>query len=270
MTSKEKQGFAALAAVITVGMIGYWALRHSKKEAPLPMSSPVAPTAQNEIPAPAAPLYPIPAESELPKETLPADKSPTPHLDESDPSIAGGLRDLFGSDRVASLFHLRDIVRRIVVTIDNAPKRQQPAQEFLPIKLPEPGFLVAGSAISPKNFARYHPYVELISSVDMAKLAALYIHYYPLFQSAYRDLGSEGYFNDRLIEVIDHLLDTPNAPGAIRVKKPAPHYKYKFEMDAFEALSFSQKILIRIGFENAQIVKRQLRHLRKSLAHFKK
>ena len=45
----------------------------------------------------------------------------------------------------------------------------------------------------------------------------MYKQYYPLFQQAYVDLGyPEGYFNDRLVEVIDHLLATPgrDRPGA--------------------------------------------------------
>ena len=53
-----------------------------------------------------------------------------------------------------------------------------------------------------------------MESVDTGRLAALYVRFYPLFQQAYRDLGyPNGYFNDRLVEVIDHLLVTPEIAG---------------------------------------------------------
>ena len=43
------------------------------------------------------------------------------------------------------------------------------------------------------------------------QLASIYVRYYPLFQEAYEELGYPGrYFNDRVIEIIDHLLQTPD------------------------------------------------------------
>jgi len=48
-------------------------------------------------------------------------------------------------------------------------------------------------------------------TLDNHKLIAVYVEYYPLFQQAYDDLGyPSAYFNDRLVEVIDHLLETPD------------------------------------------------------------
>ncbi len=59
--------------------------------------------------------------------------------------------------------------------------------------------------------------VAVISKLDMQQLAALYIHYYPLFQQSYQNLGyPNGYFNDRLVQVIDNLLATPQPDGAHR------------------------------------------------------
>ena len=69
--------------------------------------------------------------------------------------------------------------------------------------------------INPDNSQRYVALVLLAESVDAAAVAAAYRRMYPLFQQAYEELGYPGrYFNDRLVEVIDHLLATPPAPQA--------------------------------------------------------
>ena len=50
-----------------------------------------------------------------------------------------------------------------------------------------------------------------------ARAVALYARLYPLFQQAYEELGYPGrYFNDRLVEVIDDLLATPEPTGPVR------------------------------------------------------
>ena len=96
-------------------------------------------------------------------------------------------------------------------------------------------------------------------------VTATYQRYYPLFQQAYSDLGyPDGYFNDRLIVVIDDLLATPNIDGPLRLVRP--HVLYQFADPALESLSAGQKALLRMGRENAAVVKGKLRELREQLA----
>ncbi len=77
------------------------------------------------------------------------------------------------------------------------------------------------------NFERYKPMVAAISQLDAKQLGALYIHYYPLFQQPYQILGyPNGYFNDRLVEVIDNLLATPEPKGPIELVRPNVMYTY--------------------------------------------
>ena len=53
--------------------------------------------------------------------------------------------------------------------------------------------------------------VRLIRTLDTNLLVSTYTRYYPLLQTAYEDLEHPPqYFNDRVIEVIDHLLTTPD------------------------------------------------------------
>jgi hypothetical protein len=137
-----------------------------------------------------------------------------------------------------------------------------------PVK-PVSGLLIVtstrdGKVIAPENSARYAPYVRWMESVDAKKLAAVYVRFYPLFQDAYKDLGyPKGYFNDRLIVVIDHLLATPEVSGAIRLEQPK--VLYEFADPSLKATSSGQQILLRMGHDNALKVKAKLRELRREI-----
>ncbi len=103
--------------------------------------------------------------------------------------------------------------------------------------------------------------VDLIVSADSAEIAALYHRSYPLFQSAYVDLGyPDAYFDDRLVEVIDHLLETPEVSGPIELVRP--HVLYEYRDADLETLSSGQKLMLRIGEEHAGSIKMKLRELR--------
>ena len=105
--------------------------------------------------------------------------------------------------------------------------------------------------------------MAVISKLDAQQLGALYIHYYPLFQQSYQNLGyPNGYFNDRLVEVIDVMLATPEPKGPIPVGTPI-NVIYAFAwILAPEARPAGQKLLIRMGPENAQAVKAKAKELR--------
>ena len=119
-------------------------------------------------------------------------------------------------------------------------------------------------AIGADNAARYAPYVLAMEAVDSAKLVALYVRLYPLFQEAYAELGYPSrYFNDRLFEVIDHLLATPDVQGSVALVQPKVLYEYADP--ALQDLSAGQKILVRMGGENEAKVKAKLRELKRAL-----
>jgi hypothetical protein len=93
----------------------------------------------------------------------------------------------------------------------------------------------------------------------------LYRQFYPLFQRAYEDLGyPKAYFNDRLIAVIDHLLAAPRTPALVKLTQPK--VLYEFADPELQSRSSGQKILLRMGNENAARVKAKLRELRAELA----
>jgi hypothetical protein len=150
------------------------------------------------------------------------------------------------------------------VTIDNLP-RQKVAVEKRPTP-PIPGpFLAVGdelhATLDPNNFERYRPLVAVIGKLDMQQLAAVYFRFYPLFQQSYQNLGyPTGYFNDRLVQVIDVLLATPQPSGSIALARP--NVMYTYADPALEARPAGQKLLLRMGPENAALIKSKLTELR--------
>jgi hypothetical protein len=92
----------------------------------------------------------------------------------------------------------------------------------------------------------------------------MYSSFYPLFQAAYVELGyPKGYFNDRLVAVIDHLLAAPTVDGPLRLTQP--HIVYKFADPQLESASAGHKIMLRMGSQNALVVKAKLREIRAEL-----
>jgi len=228
---------------------------------------PAAPPAPETPPLPAAaePAIEHPLDDSQ-VSTAAANSAPLPALADSDAAAQDVLKDLFGA-RALALFYLNDLIRHVVVTVDNLPY-EKVAQRLIPLK-PAPGqFAVMTSGddaqISPANAARYAPYVSLVDTLDAQKLVAAYLHFYPLFQQAYRELGyPKGYFNDRLIAAIDNLLATPEIAAPIKLLRPG--VLYQFADPELEACSAGQKIMLRIGADNAAIVKKKLREIRSEL-----
>jgi hypothetical protein len=199
---------------------------------------------------------------------LTQEAKPLPKLDESDLSFNEELKRLFDPGQLQELFLLRAFIRHFVVTIDNLTAAKLP-QKFSITKPPAGKFAVNRESeehmlIDQKNYDRYSRYVAFAEALDTRRLVSVYVRYYPLFQQAYRELGYPNrYFNDRLIEVIDHLLATPVVQGPIELVRPKVFYQ--FADPDLEALSAGRKILVRIGPDNAAKIKTRLRELRRSL-----
>jgi len=249
----------AVPVVVAIGIGGALYYGRSHRQAALEaQQEPVA--TQPESTAPSEPAIQNPLDAAPSAEPLPV-------LAESDPAVSDSLSGVFG--RALEPFLVpKNIIRHTVVTIDNLP-RKKTAVQMWPVK-PLGGELVASGdaeevTLAADNYARYEPVVKILQSADTAQLAGMYKRYYPLFQQAYVDLGyPDGYFNDRLVEVIDHLLATPELRGPVLLKRPSVNYEF---VDAeLEGRSAGQKMLIRMGSDNAAVVKAKLRELRKAVA----
>ena len=243
-----------VAVVVVAAGAGVAYYFHSRSASS--MHAPVALT-----PPPAQPAEP-PIEHPVPSGPA-AGPAPLPALNDSDPAIKDALGEALGNEAAQYLVP-ESIIRHLVVTIDNLPRQKAPVAKRPTVSVGGP-FLVQGdeahATLDPKNFARYEPMVSAVRKLDMQRVADVYFRFYPLFQSAYQDLGyPNGYFNDRLVQVIDSLLATPQPSGPIELARP--NVMYTFADPALESLPAGQKLLIRMGPDNAAVIKAKLKELR--------
>lgn len=216
--------------------------------------------------AQAGPIHPLqPLDWEAPaSETL----VELPDLNDIDAYLRLELVELFGA-QLGALLSGDALIDKIVATVDNLP-RSQVAERVRPLGRLQSDFVAkpgAGDAIvvDPLNYERYRVLVDLFALADPEAVTDLYRRYYPLFQKSYEALGyPNGYFNDRLVEVIDHLLQTPVPDTAPRLVRP--HVLYEYADPGLEALSSGQKFLLRMGADNAARTKQALEQLRAHIA----
>jgi Protein of unknown function (DUF3014) len=254
--NKPLIGVAALVVVLVFG--GWLWLRH-RAATLAPAPPPAAASAASQAP-PAEPAIQQP----LPSQSDAAPAAPVPALADSDSAFRDALTQMAGADAVGNYLRPDAIIRNLVVTVDNLP-RQKLAVEKRPIVATAGSFAANGdelhATLDARNFERYKPLVAVIGTLDMAKLVAVYTHFYPLFQEAYQNLGyPNGYFNDRLVQVIDLLLATPQPSGPIELVQP--NVMYTFADPALESRPAGQKLLIRMGPDNAKAIKSKLMELR--------
>ena len=242
--------------VLIVGGAGLYFLRGTDTPT-------LEPAAGNPAPEEQTAEQPVASVSSPPPER----SQPLPKLDESDAEVVGGLTELLGQDSIMQFVTPERLIRNVVVTIDNAP-RQQMALTQRPIKPTGSTLVTAGAdetlTLSPENYARYAPFIAIVRRLDTKTLVSLYRGLQPLFQQAYEELGHpNSVFNTRLLEVIRHLIATPDAPLEIKLVQPSVQYKYADER--LENLSAGQKVLIRMGRDNATVVKAKLREIEAAL-----
>ena len=205
-----------------------------------------------------------------PAAAAPAIKNPIVTPDDIDPNLSATeqVATLIGTPRFESMFVPDEFVRKLVATVD-ALARKDVAARMNPAKPVAKKFVATGADESPvlgaANYSRYAPWVDLVDSLDADQTVALYKRLYPQFQKAYEDLGNpDGYFNDRVIEVIDHLLSAPAAPATLALAQPSVYYV--FADPALEAESAGRKLLLRMGPGNAARVQAKLREIRARIA----
>ena len=260
---------------VLIGALYWWQLEQRTG----PPNAAVAPAASAVRGADAPPAaaasaiqYPIDAEPSVATRASSAPARPPAT------SLAEALTEVFGERTVLQWFNTDAFAHRVAVTVDNLARPHAPAR-FWPVH-PTPGRFATEptgviEAIASPNSKRYTAFVAWVETLDMRQVIALYRRFYPQFQRAYENLGYPGhYFNDRVIAVIDHLLETPNVAEPVEVKlanvkgpiQPArPWVMVEFADPDLEDRSAGQKLMLRIGKDNARRLKAKLIELRAAL-----
>ena len=267
MTNRLLVGVGIAAVVAAAALL--WRF----KQQPAPEEAPAPPVASAPAPAPAASAASAPQPEKPPLE-VPVAAAPLAPQD-----IPQELTELVGRKAVASFLQLDDFPRRFVATVDNLGRAHAPPALW-PVN-PTPDSVPGRRArrrpgdSAADNAARYTPFVLLVETVSVGRAVDLYVRMYPLLQRGYEELGYPNrYFNDRMIEVIDLLLATPDVEYPVKVeltdvKGPIPSVRpwvrYEFSDPALEALTSGQKILVRSGAVNQRRLKGKLAELRAEL-----
>ena len=246
-----------IAAVCLIGgLVAYRYLQNQPGPA-------VAVTAPPSAAPDAAPKiqYPVPAAAPD------AAEPPLPTMNASDVAIRSDLSQLFGALFIDSMLIPKRVIQNFVATVNSLDGQIVPLRLWPLVHVPKLTVVETsadGIVLAADNAKRYTPYIAALQAFDMQAAVKIYQRYYPLLQQAYVELGyPDRYFNDRLINVLDHLLATPVVKGPIKLVQPKVLYEYAdFKL---EKLSSGQKLLIRMGPDNAAVVKTRLKQIRDAL-----
>lgn len=250
---KKNLGITVALGVLLAGLAAFFLWQPSPpKPEPVQVRAPLPPQPKPEV-RQVIEALPTPA--------------PLPALGDSDNLVLDALAGLIDNKTLLHIFHAERIIRHIVATVDNLPRKRAP-MNVMPVKRAAGEFITVGKeanlTIGPQNAARYSPYVKIAQLTDTKKLVELYVRLYPLFQQAYEELGyPQLYFNDRLIVALDDLLAAPDIKEPVRLVQPGVYYL--FAEPGLEERSSGQRILMRIGSSYATVIKDKLREIRQEL-----
>ena len=268
--------YIGIAAVIVV-LIGALWLLFKPDPAPVPAPKPVVveqPVTEQQVieevaAEPEQLPQPEPQNTDTVEEQLTTQQpvKPLPGLNDADAEVKASLFSLNWKPGLASLFVTDDMIRKLVVQVDNIAQGQLVRGHNIMQPLPQKfvGGEQAPYQMDESNFSRYEPYLQLLESVPPQQLLEVMQRYEPLAQEAYAELGyPDASFRQRIIAAIDVLLATPEVEYPVKLKRPS--VMYTFADPELEELPAAQKQLIRLGPDNQQRVKQLLRAYRKALS----
>lgn len=252
-----------VALVIAMGLFFY---KHYYGN--YPPSKMQTPTAISGGESPIRSLTTPPVEVKAPPVELPILGSPPKNINSA-------LLELFGEKTLLSLLRINDFINHFVVTVDNLGGPASSIKNW-PVEKADGRFQTeirdGQVVIASGNAQRYQNYVDAIKKIDLPKTAALYFAFYPKIQETYASIGyPDKQFNQRFIQVLDLLIKTPEASEFIPVEMTKvegpyqftqPWTHYQFQKSMYEQLTIGQKIMLRLGPQNASAVKAKLKYFR--------
>jgi hypothetical protein len=266
MNRETPQWLVPVILALAVAVALWFFARQGSEPEPSAVEPPRPDTTEPGAGARVGPLYPLPEVIE------PVDESmlrPLPPLDASDEYFRLEMVELYGG-AIDKLLVESGLIEKIVATVDSLP-RAHVAEKIRPVGRLDGEFAVDGQdgsgeyTLNPDNYVRYDALVQVVTSADIDRVVDTYRRFYPLFQDAYINLGyPNGYFNDRVVEVIDHLLETPELEGPVTLVRP--NVLYLYADPELESRSSGQKLLMRMGPQHTASIKQSLRALRAEVA----
>lgn len=222
------------------------------KTAPQPLSDP-DPVTPPEILTPAEPTPP------------PIVNAPIT-LENSDATFLLAARDI--SPALTKWLLPDEQVRKWVLTVDLMADGKMP-KRYRPVDYPMDKFKTQANNLnevsSAENYQRMSLIINILTSIETATLARYYQEWLPLLEKAYREQGKPDTFNQRFMQTISQILAANHLeqqPALIRSS-----VLYQFASPEYENATDVEKLLWRMGPENAEKLQGFLRELRYQLQH---
>ncbi|MFL2840744.1 MAG: DUF3014 domain-containing protein [Pseudohongiellaceae bacterium] len=191
-----------------------------------------------------------------------------PSLNNSDVFVKEELAVLDGGTFLLAHLVSEELVRKFVVMVENISRGEFPERN-LPLIYPEERMAVTelGSEfylIDEQSYQRFNGLVESLTNISTENAVDFYRYLLPLFREAYAELGlRNNKFNDVLMLAIDNVLearDTPQPQQLIR-----PNLNYLYANPELENYSDLEKLLLRLGPENTEYIKRRLEFFKRRI-----
>ncbi len=202
-------------------------------------------------------------------EEPPPEPDPLPGLNDSDRFVQAELGELDNANAVLRQLASAQIIRKFVVLVDGMSRGDIPDRD-LPVTALQTEMTVNEQGenlflLDPVSYNRFNLLVNTFAAIDSATIAEKLDEWDPLFESAYAELGyPDRTFDMALNQAIRNVLQARVPAGDILLTRPSVHYH--FADPALESLTDLEKLLIRMGPENAATVRRKVRDISNRLA----
>ena len=214
-------------------------------------------------PPPAPPPAPViteleePAVEPLPPPPAPVEE-PLPRLEESDDAVRDAVGDIPLGTAGQQYLVPGNIIERSASLIYLMAQGDVP-YKLLPVSRPKAAFPISddGTQVvtNPAGFERYDALTQWLQSLDLKSLLSSLEWFIPLFREAWSYYGEDpAAFDMAVVMTLDLVIATPeiDLSEARLIRKEAV---WIFEDPAIEGLAPIQKQVLRMGPENAEIVK---------------
>ena len=244
------------AAVLT----GFWP-DSAEETKPAPVSQPITPAVTPpETPAP----QPEAAAVQVEITTEPA-PPPLPDLSQSDDPVRDAVADIPLGTVGQEFLTPGNVIERSSSLIYLLAQGDVP-YKLLPIARPKEAFpfIDDGTQVitDPAGFARYDGLAQWIGSLDAGAIVSALQPLLPLFREAWSFYGEDASdFDFAVLTVLETLISTPEPREVRLVRKEAV---WVYEDPELEALPAIQKQIMRMGPDNADIVRAKALEFRRA------
>lgn len=246
-----------VAAVAIAVAAGVWYVRQPATVEPDTASLPI-PVPDSTPVARSEPVASAPQEPEQPVIAAPS------AVDGSDAEARAAANDL--APQLAQWLTPDEQLRKWVLLVDQLADGKLPTKSR-PLNYPLPAFSVGRNGdtlrVDRANYTRITPLLDILTAIKPVRMAQYYHAWRPLLDKAYLELGGKGGIDKRLRKAIERIAAVAPLDAPPLLVQPAIYYKYADSK--LEAASDVDKLLWRMGPDNARRLQAYLRELEQEL-----